>query len=148
MVTPFICTFIECTYSLHLDINECADDNGGCAQECINTQGSYFAAVEIDSHSLLTEQDALMMMVCHLVFLMYLRLLIILFVNLPFTFAVNDLINYANVLLAKLTNKSSSLNWKVEDVQKDVSTLKCGLTLSKKTLLSSRVLVLTAALVK
>ena len=35
-----------------------------------------FAAVEIDSHSLLTEQDALMMMVCHLVFLMYLRLLI------------------------------------------------------------------------
>ena len=39
---------------------------------------------------------------------------------------MNYLISYANELLGKLTNKSSSLNWKVEDVEKDVSTLKCG----------------------
>ena len=25
-----------------IDIDECADGNGGCAQECITTEGSYF----------------------------------------------------------------------------------------------------------
>ena len=39
---------------------------------------------------------------------------------------MNDLLAYAKELLDKLTTKSSSLNWKVEDIQKDVSTLKCG----------------------
>ena len=39
---------------------------------------------------------------------------------------MNDLLDYANELLDKLTTKSNSLNWKVEDIQKDVSTLKCG----------------------
>ena len=39
---------------------------------------------------------------------------------------MNCLISYANELLGKLSNKSSSLNWTVEDVEKDVSTLKCG----------------------
>ena len=127
MVTPFICTFIECTYSLHLDINECADDNGGCAQECINTQGSYFCRCG-DRFTLTPDGTGCIdddgMSSC--IFNVLKVVNSYFFVNLPFTFAVNDLINYANVLLAKLTNKSSSLNWKVEDVQKDVSTLKCG----------------------
>ena len=39
---------------------------------------------------------------------------------------MSDLLAYAKELLDKLTTKSSSLNWKVEDVQKDVTTLKCG----------------------
>ena len=39
---------------------------------------------------------------------------------------MSDLLAYAKELLDKLTTKSSSLNWKVEDIQKDVSTLKCG----------------------
>ena len=39
---------------------------------------------------------------------------------------MNGLIAYAKELLEKLTTKSSSLNWKVEDVQKDVTSLKCG----------------------
>ena len=39
---------------------------------------------------------------------------------------MKPLLAYAKELLDKLTTKSSSLNWKVEDIQKDVSTLKCG----------------------
>ena len=39
---------------------------------------------------------------------------------------MSGLLAYAKELLDKLTTKSSSLNWKVEDIQKDVSTLKCG----------------------
>ena len=39
---------------------------------------------------------------------------------------MNGLIVLAKLLLYKLTTKSSSLNWKVEDVQRDVSILKCG----------------------
>ena len=39
---------------------------------------------------------------------------------------MSDLLVYAKELLDKLTTKSSSLNWKVEDIQKDLSTLKCG----------------------
>ena len=39
---------------------------------------------------------------------------------------MNSLLAYAKELLDKLTTKSSSLNWKVEDIQKDLSTLKCG----------------------
>ena len=39
---------------------------------------------------------------------------------------MNDLLAYAKELLDKLTTKSSSLNWKVEDIQKDLNTLKCG----------------------
>ena len=27
---------------LDADINECADDNGGCMQECHNTDGSHY----------------------------------------------------------------------------------------------------------
>ena len=37
---------------------------------------------------------------------------------------MNGLLAYAKELLDKLTTKSSSLNWKVEDIQNDVSTLK------------------------
>ena len=39
---------------------------------------------------------------------------------------MNSLLVYAKQLLDKLTTMSSSLNWKVEDIQKDVSTLNCG----------------------
>ena len=45
---------------------------------------------------------------------------------------MSDLLAYAKELLDKLTTKSSSLNWKVEDIQKDVSTLKCGFDLLKE----------------
>ena len=27
-----------------IDINECSDDNGGCAQSCTNTPGSYYCS--------------------------------------------------------------------------------------------------------
>ena len=39
---------------------------------------------------------------------------------------MKPLLAYAKELLDKLTTKSSSLNWKVEDIQKDLITLKCG----------------------
>ena len=39
---------------------------------------------------------------------------------------MSGLLAYAKDLLDKLTTKSNSFNWKVEDIQKDVSTLKCG----------------------
>ena len=52
---------------------------------------------------------------------------------------MSNLLAYAKDLLDKLTTKSSSLNWKVKDIQKDVSTLKCGFDLLKEdvTLLES-----------
>ena len=45
---------------------------------------------------------------------------------------MSDLLAYAKELLDKLTTKSSSLNWTVEDIQKDVSTLKYGFDLLKE----------------
>ena len=34
-------------YSFSPDINECAVDNGGCSQICINTHGSFECACEV-----------------------------------------------------------------------------------------------------
>ncbi len=33
-----IVMYIQCT----IDIIECSDDNGGCEQTCVNTDGSYY----------------------------------------------------------------------------------------------------------
>ena len=30
-----------------LDINECSTNNGGCAQDCTNTDGSYFCGCNV-----------------------------------------------------------------------------------------------------
>ena len=29
---------------LHVDINECSTNNGGCSQKCSNTDGSYYCS--------------------------------------------------------------------------------------------------------
>ncbi|XP_036364063.1 fibrillin-1 isoform X2 [Octopus sinensis] len=58
---PTVSCFINGTWSRHSatckDINECTKDNGRCAHQCINTEGSYLCecnqgyTLEIDGHS-------------------------------------------------------------------------------------------------
>lgn len=45
LVSLFYNAFIICDvyilYNIHVDVNECLEDNGGCDTRCINTDGSF-----------------------------------------------------------------------------------------------------------
>ena len=39
-------------HSLHVDINECSTNNGGCSDNCTNTLGSYLCSCTVTGYTL------------------------------------------------------------------------------------------------
>ena len=40
-----------------IDINECLEDNGGCAERCNNTEGGYFCDCYMDSYEVIQNSE-------------------------------------------------------------------------------------------
>ena len=44
-------------FLIHVDINECSDENGGCSEVCINTEGSYYCACNDSGYEVIENSE-------------------------------------------------------------------------------------------